>query len=638
MNENDAGAFVPSPSFGAVIIEPTLRSTLCSHDAESIVTDLRVSPATGTFPPMEKVNGHQIAIDELGIDLKDATFVVVDLETTGGSPDSAEITEIGAVKIRGGIVIGEFQTLVNPGSEIPPFITVLTGITDAMVCEAPKIDEVLPSFFEFLGSESTTFLVAHNAPFDISFLRAATIRAKRNWPRYRVLDTAKIARRVLTRDEVPNNKLATLAPYFGAEITPNHRALDDAKATVDVLHGLFERLGSFGVTTVEDLIDFSQRLTPAQQAKRHLLQGLPKSPGLYIFRGPDDEALYVGVSKNIASRVRSYFSNSEARSRVLEMIAIAERIETIVTPTVTEAEIREIRLIKNLKPRYNRRSKFPEKKVWLRLSDENFPRLVTTRGFHSLSDDAGWAGPFSGIEEAEDAKSAIYEVSMLRQCTISITTRSIKFASPCALFEMKKCEAPCVGAQSSDSYASVSLQVRELLHGNASSLENELRRRMAELAAAERFEDALALRHRLSAFARGVGRGQQIRSLSRVKEMVFKKGSELLLIRHGKLAASLSLESGESILGDLIQSLRAIGEVVDDDSTILPSGNYEESEKLARIVLEDCELLWIDESTGPWIMAPASAASLRFRLTENLSDALRQSEGIDRMGHDRIRS
>ena len=120
---------------------------------------------------MESGGDHQIAIDELGINLKDATFVVVDLETTGGSPDSAEITEIGAVKIRGGVVIGEFQTLVNPGSEIPPFITVLTGITDAMVHEAPKIDEVLPSFFEFLGSASSTFLVAHNAPFDISLLR-----------------------------------------------------------------------------------------------------------------------------------------------------------------------------------------------------------------------------------------------------------------------------------------------------------------------------------------------------------------------------------------------------------------------------------------------------------------------------------
>jgi DNA polymerase-3 subunit epsilon len=640
VNEDDPGALIPTRAFDPVILEPTLRSTLSSHDAESIVTAISLSPATSTFPPMESSNGHQIAIDELGVDLKDATFVVVDLETTGGSPDSAEITEIGAVKVRGGIVVGEFQTLVNPGSEIPPFITVLTGITDAMVCEAPKIDEVLPSFFEFVGSESSTFLVAHNAPFDVSFLRAATIRSRRVWPKYRVLDTAKIARRVLTRDEVPNNKLSTLAPYFGAEITPNHRALDDAKATVDVLHGLFERLGSFGVTTVEDLIDFSQRLTPAQQAKRHLLQGLPKSPGLYIFRGPDDEALYVGVSKNIASRVRSYFSNSEARSRVLEMIAIAERIETIVTPTVTEAEIREIRLIKNLKPRYNRRSKFPEKKVWLRLSDENFPRLVTTRGYHSLSDDSGWAGPFSGVEEAEDAKAAIYEISMLRQCTISITSKSIKLASPCALFEMKKCDAPCVGAQSTDSYATVALQVKELLHGDASPLESELRRRMSDLASAERFEDALAVRQRLSAFARGVGRGQQIRSLARVKELVIKKDSELLLIRHGKLAASLALtgERGDLTLIDLIESLRSIGEVVEADSTILPSGNYEESEKLARILSEEVELLWIDEALGPWAMPTASAASLRFRLTENLSDALRQSEGIDRMGHDRIRS
>jgi DNA polymerase III subunit epsilon len=583
---------------------------------------------------------EQISFDDLGISLQDATFVVVDLETTGGSPDSAEITEIGAVKIRGGQIVGEFQTLINPGSEIPPFITVLTGITDAMVIEAPKIDEVLPSFFEFVGSESEVFLVAHNAPFDISFLRAATLRSRRNWPRYRVLDTAKIARRVLTKDEVPNNKLSTLAPYFGAEITPSHRALDDAKATVDVLHGLFERLGSFGVSTVEDLIDFSQRLTPAQQAKRHLLQGLPRSPGLYIFRGPDDEALYIGVSKNIASRVRTYFSNSEARSRVLEMIGIATRIETIVTPTLTEAEIREIRMIKNLKPRYNRRSKFPEKKLWLRLSDESFPRLVTTRSYQSLSDEIGWAGPFSGIDEAEHAKEAIYEVTKMRQCTISITPKSMKFASPCVLFEMHRCDAPCVGAQSLDSYSSISMQVREFLHGDASMIENNLRRRMEELALEERFEDALLLRNRLAAFARGVGRGQQIRSLSRVREMILKRDQDLLLIRHGKLAASILLpERDDQItLEALFDNLRLTAESVTNDGSIIPSGNYEESEKLAKILDDQIELLWIDESDGPWFMSRASAASLRFRLAEDLGDAFRKSEGVDRMGYNSIRT
>ena len=586
-----------------------------------------------------KISNQQLAIDDLALSLKDATFIVVDLETTGGSPDDSEITEIGAVKVRSGEIIGEFQTLVNPGSEIPPFITVLTGITDAMVIEAPRIEEVLPSFFEFVGSEKEVFLVAHNAPFDISFLRAATIRSKRTWPKYRVLDTAKIARRVLTRDEVPNNKLSTLAPYFGAVVTPNHRALDDARATVDVLHGLFERLGSFGVTTVEDLIDFSQRLTPAQQSKRHLLEGLPRSPGLYIFRGPEDEALYIGVSKNIASRVRSYFSNSEARSRVLEMIGIAVRIETIVTPTVTEAEIREIRMIQALKPRYNRRSKFPEKKVWLKLSAEGFPRLVTTRNHQSLSDESGWAGPFSGIEESELAKEAIYEVTKLRQCTISITPKSMKLASPCALFEMHRCDAPCVGAQSSDSYSTIATEVREFLHGDASRIEMELRRKMSELALAERFEDALLIRNRLSSFSRGVGRGQQIRSLSKVRELVIRKDRDLLLIRHGKLAASMQLPESEELgFEDRISQLRTIGEKVLDDGSVIPSGNYEESEKLSRLTEGDVEIIWIDESSGPWAMPRASAASMRFRLAEDLGDALRQSEGIDRMGKNGIRT
>ena len=244
-----------------------------------------------------------------------ATFVVLDLETTGGSAESAEITEIGAVKISGGEIIGEFQTLINPQTPIPAFISLLTGITDPMVATAPSISEALPTFFEFCGSESSTYLVAHNAPFDISFLKAAAEKSGRSWPKYKTLDTAKIARRVLTKDEVPNNKLSTLAPYFGAISEPNHRALADAKATVDVFHGLIDRLGSFGVKTIEDLIDFSHRLTPAQQSKRHLLEGLPKEAGVYIFRDSKDQALYIGTSKNIAQRVRNYFSSSEARKR-----------------------------------------------------------------------------------------------------------------------------------------------------------------------------------------------------------------------------------------------------------------------------------------------------------------------------------
>ncbi len=189
--------------------------------------------------------------------LAETTFVVVDLETTGWSPASgAAITEIGAVKVSGGKVIAEFQSLINPGSPIPELITNVTGISDAMVMKSPWIHEVVPIFLEFCGSPDETVLVAHNAPFDMSFLLAAVSAAAFEWPEFPVIDTAYLARKILTKDDVPNNKLETLAAYYGTNSQPNHRALDDSRATVDVLHGLFERLGSFSVTTLAELLDF----------------------------------------------------------------------------------------------------------------------------------------------------------------------------------------------------------------------------------------------------------------------------------------------------------------------------------------------------------------------------------------------
>lgn len=194
------------------------------------------------------------------LSLVETTFVVLDLETSGAAPSiGAGITEIGALKVRGGKIIGEFQTFVNPGHTLPDFITSLTGITDSMLSDAPSIQEILPNFLEFLGSHNETVLVAHNAPFDIGFLKAASIDSEIPWPDFIIVDTVRIARSALGRDEVQDCKLATLAEYFGASIEPNHRALDDARATVDVLHGIFERLGTFGVSTLGELTTFKRK-------------------------------------------------------------------------------------------------------------------------------------------------------------------------------------------------------------------------------------------------------------------------------------------------------------------------------------------------------------------------------------------
>ncbi len=177
-------------------------------------------------------------------------FVVVDVETTGWSPDAESITEIGAVRLSGGQVQGEFAALVNPGRLIPPDIVALTGITEAMVAHAPPVTAVLPGFLDFARG---AVLTAHNAPFDVGFLTAACAASGRRWPAPPVLDTVTLARLLLTGDEVPNCKLATLADFFGAPALPRHRALADARATAAVLAALLDRLPATGVRTLAQL-------------------------------------------------------------------------------------------------------------------------------------------------------------------------------------------------------------------------------------------------------------------------------------------------------------------------------------------------------------------------------------------------
>ena len=192
--------------------------------------------------------------------LVETTFAVLDLETSGGSPRlGAGITEIGVVKVKGGQILGTFQSFVDPGHSLPVFITQLTGISDEMLISAPFIDEILPTLFDFLGSANETVVVAHNSPFDLSFLKAAAKAHEMDWPDYLTVDTARLARAVLDRDEVINCKLSTLADFFGATTSPNHRALDDAIATVDVLHGLIERLAGFDVHSFEQMRNFPSR-------------------------------------------------------------------------------------------------------------------------------------------------------------------------------------------------------------------------------------------------------------------------------------------------------------------------------------------------------------------------------------------
>jgi DNA polymerase III epsilon subunit family exonuclease len=189
--------------------------------------------------------------------LAEVTFIVLDLETTGASPSSGSaITEIGAIAVRGGEVLEEFSSFVNPQVSLPEYIVNLTGITDDMLVDAPLIDEVFPEFIQFIDRHENVHLVAHNAPFDIGFLKASAIALSHIWPKYEVIDTVKLARRVIDRSEILNYKLGTLSQFFETKALPNHRALDDVKTTVEVLHRLIERLSGYDVFTVAQLKKF----------------------------------------------------------------------------------------------------------------------------------------------------------------------------------------------------------------------------------------------------------------------------------------------------------------------------------------------------------------------------------------------
>jgi DNA polymerase-3 subunit epsilon len=510
-------------------------------------------PSPPQASPRSSDRYEQVAIEDLGTPLSEVTFVVVDLETTGGSPKDSAITEIGAVKVRGGVVLGEFQTLVDPGCEIPPYISVLTGITSTMVAAAPRIGAVLPGFLEFARG---AVLVAHNAPFDIGFLRAACAENGIPWPTAASVDTAVLARRVLTSDEVPNCKLATLAPYFSASTAPCHRALDDARATVDVLHGLFERLGPLGITSLEELTGLTRQVDPDRLRKRHLADGVPNGPGVYLFRGPRDEPLYVGTSNDLRSRVRSYFTASEQRSRITEMVAIAQRVEAISCAHDLEAAVRELRLIAEHKPRYNRRSRFPERALWVRLTEEPFPRLSVVR---RVRPGAGvFLGPFPDRRAADAAVAAVHEALPLRQCTTRLSPKVP--GSACALAGMGRCGAPCTGAQSVPEYAAIAAVFRAAVASDPRALVAPLLARIDRLAGEERYEDAAVLRDRVTVLLRAVRRRQRLESLAAVPQLALARsdgegGWQLSVVRRGRLVAAGCAPRGALVRGVLADLL-----------------------------------------------------------------------------------
>lgn len=472
----------------------------------------------------------QRSFDDLGTPLRETTFCILDFETTGGNRNEDTITEIGVVKVRGGECLGRFHTLVNPGRAIPPQITMLTGLTNAVVCTAPRIETVLGSLMEFLGDAA---FVAHNASFDLGFLRAALARDQRADYRPVVIDTAALARR-LVRDEVPNCRLSTLASRLRLDHQPSHRALDDALATTDLLHYLIERATKLGVIGLDDLVTLAKLAGHANASKLSLTTNLPRTPGVYMFCGARDEVLYVGKATNLRQRVRSYFGN-EDRRRIGPMLREMQQIRHLEFPDALTAEVIESRLIARMLPRYNRAGTRADKYCYVRLDALSpWPRLSVV---NTASDSALHLGPLASRSQAALVIEALQSVLPLRRCSTRLTANHIPApdATPCSPCQLGVSQCPCAGEADANTYRAAVAAAVSAFAGRPSVVVDQLSSRMYQLAAQLRFEEAALVRDRMQALDNALQRQQLVVALRAAGRCEVRKNGTTWIVDDARL-------------------------------------------------------------------------------------------------------
>ena len=384
-------------------------------------------------------NGDAVALAEppgATLLLEQATYVVVDLETTGLRPGQSGICEIGAVRLRGFEVDAEFQTLVDPGVPIAAGVSALTGLRSEQLRGAPRPADAVRSFLAFADD---AVLVAHNARFDLAFLDRETERLADSRIGSAVLDTVRLARTLLA-GRVSGFGLAQLAWFLDTAERPCHRALPDARATSELLLTLIGLAQERGARTVADLAALSATRSRRLLDKRHLAYGAPTRPGVYLFLARNEQILYVGRARDLRARLRSYFRSDRQRPAVEAALSATERIEWRVLGSELEAALEELRLIRELRPPGNARVSRPERQVWLRQRGDSV--VASTR--------PSPVGPLRSRRTAQLAARALFPDELAR---------------PSAALP-------------------------------------RLRRRLGELSAARRFEDAGRLRDRVAALER----------------------------------------------------------------------------------------------------------------------------------------
>lgn len=478
--------------------------------------------------------------------LQQARFVVVDLETTGLKPGKAAITEIAAVQVSDGQLRDEFHTFINPGYHVPSVITRLTGITDDMLQDQPRIDAIFPQFHSFLGS---SILVAHQADFDGRFLNFDAQRLLSTPLLNPLLCTVRLARRLLPG--LRSRALEAVADHLGVSCVNRHRALGDARITAEVLLILLEKLATHGVTTLGQLLDFQYHARDGRRFEFSVahptLAHLPDTPGVYRMFDAKDRLLYIGKAKNLRRRVSSYFTNSSGHSdKVLDLVRNVREVTYDETGSELEAALREAELIYALKPPYNRLSKHLPRVAFLKLTVNNsYPRLGISA--KPGSDRAMYIGPFRSRGFAEKAQRLLARLFNLRTCHGNLVPASE--VTPCLIGQVGSCSAPCASRVSLEVYRAQVAALLQFLNGESSQLRESLVEKRDIFAAELRFEGAARIQQDLQLL-------DQIQTVHQRFHWIVTRAHAFVLLpsREPGAAQAYLVLNGRLIRGGLIHS------------------------------------------------------------------------------------
>ena len=403
--------------------------------------------------------------------LAETEFVVVDLETTGGSAGRGDaIIEIGAVRIDTTRRTQHFHSLVNPRRRLPPFITRLTGITDEMLADQPSIEDVLAEFLAFVGDR---VLVAHNASFDLGFLNAAT-HALRDQPLHQPgLCTLRLARRLVPT--LRRRGLDSIAAHFGIPLVDRHRALGDARITCEVFFHFLELLATRGITRLDQALALQSSARDGRlfvcPLPRAAVTVLPETPGTYRFFGADGRLLYIGKAKNLRQRVAQYLSNANGHSnKTLDLIRHIHTVRTTAAGSELAAALDEADAIRAEQPPYNRLRKHLPRIAFIRLTDDReFPRLLITSHLPIPRRRTGrYFGPFRSRQAAQHVLDLVTRRFKLRVCAGRLQPDAD--ATPCWRGQIDSCSAPCVARLSAAEYARAVADFLAFMAGDGETL------------------------------------------------------------------------------------------------------------------------------------------------------------------------